>query len=112
MDEVLAVPSWGLMVPEGTLSDSPQSRSQVHSFLPLPCSHTNHPTSRMPGHIGRSPNAPLNAPSPDLGSEEKRDPGAVNSPCLSANRILDPKWTLVQPQANLSPRGGQHSWKE
>lgn len=25
----------------------------------------------------------------------------MNSPCLTANRILDPNWTLVQPQAIL-----------
>lgn len=72
MDEVLAVPSWGLMVPEGTLSDGPQHRSQTQSFLPRSSPRPSHPISKIPGHIGPSPNGPLNAPSPDVGSEERK----------------------------------------
>ena len=59
------------MVSEGTLSDAPQSGSQTQFFLPFPCPHTNHSISRMPGHIGPSPNE-LNTPSPDLGTEERK----------------------------------------
>lgn len=37
MDETLVVPSWGIMVPEYTLSYVPQSRSQTQTCsLPLP----------------------------------------------------------------------------
>lgn len=70
MDEALVVPSWGVMVPECTLSYAPQSGLKPR---PAPCAHTSGPSPGMPGYTGlSSKNQRPEAPSPESGSEESK----------------------------------------
>lgn len=70
MDEALVVLSWGVMVPECTLSYAPQSGLKPR---PAPCAHTSGPSPGMPGYTGlSSKNQSPEAPSPESGSEESK----------------------------------------
>lgn len=69
MEEVLVVPSWGFIVPEGTLSYAPQSRSQTQTSSLPPPKWSHSWDARL--HWSVFENQSPDASSPELGSKER-----------------------------------------
>lgn len=91
MDEALAVLSWGFTVPECTLSDAPQSRSQTQTSPPSPTQTV--PFLEHQAIFVCLPRAKSLTPiSQSWGVKREKGPRSYESPCRSASQNLATNW--------------------